>query len=105
MSVGRCVHTRAYVLLRCVFDCLSHVGPQDTGFSALLFAIGKRGKVTCPRLLVSTSVTLHSCLRRVASWGTGLQRSGELSIMLSSYESAPALTSASHIQQPSHQIL
>jgi hypothetical protein len=50
---------RAHVLLRCVFDCLSHVGPKDAGFSALFFAIGKRGtKVTCPRLLISTSVNV-----------------------------------------------
>jgi hypothetical protein len=107
VSVGRCIHARAYVLLRCVFDCLSHGGPQDTGFSALFFAIGKRGEVTCPRLLVSTWVTLHPCLRRVAFLmghrPFTAQRNGELSIMLSSgshpsYEPAPA-TSVSHIQQ------
>jgi hypothetical protein len=35
VSVGRClgVHVCACVLLRCVFDGLSHVGAQDTRFS------------------------------------------------------------------------
>lgn len=39
-ALSRCVHTLAYtsVLLRCVFDCLWHVGPQDTRFAGF-FAI------------------------------------------------------------------
>lgn len=51
VGVGRCMHTRAYVPLRCVLVAYRIFGPQDTRFSRIVFffAIWKRGKVTCPR--------------------------------------------------------
>ncbi len=75
-----------YVLLRCIFDGLSHVGPQTRVSLALFFAI--RGGVRSPVRVFS--VTLHCSILAVlpspSSWRNGLsaQRSGQLSIMLSS---------------------
>ena len=119
MSVGRCVHARAYVLLRCFFDYLSRVAHRTRVFLALFFAIVKRGKITCPRLLVSTSATLHyAVVASPSSWSTGLplfhcpeKRSTvdhafiraiaahRRSMYCMLYELVPA-TSVSHIQQP-----
>ncbi len=86
LSVYVCTPVRVYVLLRCIFDGLSHVGPQTRVSLALFFAI--RGGVRSPVRVFS--VTLHCSILAVlpspSSWRNGLsaQRSGQLSIMLSS---------------------
>jgi hypothetical protein len=76
VSVGRCVHARAYVLLRCVFDCLSRVGPQDTGLSGFGFLRLGRGARSPVRVSSSPPVTFHSGIHAIAaspsSWSTGL---------------------------------
>ena len=62
------VYTRAHVLLRGVFDCLSRVGPQDTGFSVFGFVIGKRGPPVPVFSSPPRSRCIHAVVASPSSW-------------------------------------
>ena len=102
-----CTRARECVPLRCVFDCLSHVGPQNTGFSGYcFFAIGKRGttkghlSVRVPLRLQFGHVVFHAVVASPSSWSTGLPLTSltrgmeNLSIMLSSGLQPPTTSHA-----------